>query len=276
MLSTQDLSARRQAFRKLHESGCFVIPNPWDRGSARYLAQLGFKALATTSSGAAWSAGKADGQMSLQEVLAHLRELVEATALPINADFESGFADTAQGVAINVRLAMDTGVAGLSIEDATGNADEPLRDIASAVERIRAARAAIDEAGGEMLLVGRAENFIVGRPDLDDTIRRLRAYADAGADCLYAPGIKTREQISAVVNAVAPKPVNLLVGSASEFTLDEIQALGVRRVSVGGALARTAWGGFTRAAELIATQGKFDGFSGAASGVDLNRLMRQQ
>ena len=274
MLSTHDVSARRQAFRRLHESGCFVIPNPWDAGSARYLQQLGFKALATTSSGAAWRHAKADGQMSLEETLSHLREMVAATSLPVNADFEGGYATDAAGVARNVRLAVDTGVAGLSIEDSTGDANEPLRDIASAVERMRAARAAIDEAGGETLLVGRAENFIVGRPDLADAIRRLQAYADAGADCLYAPGIATREQIAAVVAAVAPKPVNLLIGSTSELTLHDIEALGVRRVSVGGALARSAWGGFMRAAQLIAAEGRFDGFAGAASGAQLNGLMR--
>jgi 2-methylisocitrate lyase-like PEP mutase family enzyme len=274
MLSSQDISARRSAFRQLHRSGCFVIPNPWDAGSARYLAHLGFKALASTSSGAAWSRAKADGQMSLQEVLAHLRELAAATALPLNADFEAGYAADAEGVAANVREAIATGVAGLSIEDSTGDASAPLRDIASAVERIRAARAAIDETGGETLLVGRAENFIVGRPDLDDAIRRLKAYADAGADCLYAPGISTREQIEAVVKAVAPKPVNLLVGSTSAFTVSEIEAMGVRRISVGGALARAAWGGFMRAAQMIATEGKFDGFAGAAPGSELNKLMR--
>ena len=204
MLSPQDVSARRRAFRKLHESGCFVIPNPWDIGSARYLQGLGFKALATTSSGAAWRHARADGQLSVEETLVHLREMVAATGLPVNADFEHGFARDAAGVARNVRLAVDTGVAGLSIEDSTGDASEPLRDIAAAVERIQAARAAIDETGGETLLVGRAENFIVGRPDLHDAIRRLQAYAEAGADCLYAPGIKTREQIAAVVAAVAP------------------------------------------------------------------------
>lgn len=275
MLSPHDVSARRRAFRRLHESGCFVIPNPWDRGSARYLWRLGFKALATTSSGAAWRDAKADGQMSLEETLAHLREMVAATPLPVNADFEAGFAADAAGVARNVRLALDAGVAGLSIEDSTGDPTEPLRDIASAVERIRAARAAIDEAGGETLLVGRAENFFVGRPDLGDAIRRLQAYAEAGADCLYAPGITTREQIAAVVEAVAPKPVNLLVGSATELTLRDIEALGVRRVSVGGALARVAWGGFMRAAQMIAADGSFDGFAGAAAGAELNKLMRE-
>jgi 2-methylisocitrate lyase-like PEP mutase family enzyme len=270
-----DVSARRQAFRQLHQSGCFVIPNPWDRGSARYLQQLGFKALATTSSGAAWSAGKADGQMDLEETLAHLREMVAATELPVNADFEAGFAADAAGVAVNVRRAVDTGVAGVSIEDSTGDANDPLRDIPSAVERMRAARAAIDEAGGDVLLIGRAENFFVGRPDLDDAIRRLQAYAEAGADCLYAPGIKTREQIAAVVKAVAPKPVNLLVGSVTELTLRDIEALGVRRISVGGAMARTAWGGFMRAAQMIAAEGRFDGFANAAAGAELNALMRE-
>lgn len=275
MLSPHDVSARRRAFHQLHESGCFVIPNPWDRGSARYLQHLGFKALATTSSGAAWSKGMADGQMTLEETLGHLREMTAATPLPVNADFEAGFAADAAGVARNVRLAVDTGVAGLSIEDSTGDASEPLRDIASSVERIRAARAAIDEAGGETLLVGRAENFFVGRPDLDDAIRRLQAYAEAGADCLYAPGIKTREQIAAVVEAVAPKPVNLLIGFPTDLTLRDIEALGVRRVSVGGALARSAWGGFMRAAQMIAEDGKFDGFEGAAAGAQLNGLMRE-
>lgn len=274
MLSPHDVSARRRAFRQLHESGCFVIPNPWDVGSARYLQQLGFKALATTSSGAAWRQARADGQMSGEETLAHVREMVEATELPVNADFEAGFAPDAEGVARNVRLAVEAGVAGLSIEDSTGDPDAPLRDIASAVERIRAARAAIDAAGGDTLLVGRAENFFAGRPDLDDAIRRLQAYAEAGADCLYAPGIKTREQIAAVVAAVAPKPVNLLVGFTTELTLADIAALGVRRVSVGGALARTAWGGFMRAAQMIASEGRFDGFAGAASGAELNGLFK--
>jgi 2-methylisocitrate lyase-like PEP mutase family enzyme len=270
------VSARRHAFRRLHESGCFVIPNPWDAGSAKYLQKLGFQAVATTSSGAAWSCGKADGQMTVGEVLAHLREMAEATSLPVNADFEAGFADDAAGVARNVRLAVDTGVAGLSIEDSTGDAAAPIRDLAVSVERIRAARSAIDEAGGEAMLVGRAENFLWGRTDLDDTVRRLKAYADAGADCLYAPGLKTREQITAVVQAVAPKPLNLLIGGTSDLTLRDAQAMGVRRISVGGALARSAWGGFMRAAQQIANEGRFDGFAGAASGMELNALMRGQ
>jgi 2-methylisocitrate lyase-like PEP mutase family enzyme len=266
---------KRRAFRQLHEAGCFVIPNPWDVGSARFLQSLGFKALATTSSGFAWSQGRPDGGISRDVALAHLNAIVAATDLPVNADFESGFATHAAGVEESVRLAVETGVAGLSIEDSTGDAAKPLYELGVAVERIRAARKAIDKAGGDTLLVGRAECFLVGRPDLDETIERLKAYAHAGADCLYAPGIAARDQITAVVAAVAPKPVNLLVGSASEFTLKEISALGVRRVSVGGALARSAWGGFMRAARLIAEQGKFDEFANGASGRELNSFFTQ-
>jgi 2-methylisocitrate lyase-like PEP mutase family enzyme len=265
---------KRRAFRQLHEAGCFVIPNPWDVGSARFLQSLGFKALATTSSGFAWSRGRPDGGISRDVALAHLRDMVAATDLPVNADFESGFAMDAAGVEESVGLAIETGVAGLSIEDSTGDAAKPLYDLGVAVERIRAARKAIDKAGGDTLLVGRAECFLVGRPDLDETIERLKAYAHAGADCLYAPGIAARDQIAAVVAAIAPKPFNLLVGSASELTLKEISALGVRRVSVGGALARSAWGGFMRAARLIAEQGKFDEFANGASGRELNSFFR--
>ena len=263
---------RRQAFRRLHESGCFVIPNPWDVGSARYLQILGFKALATTSSGHAWSHGFAAGAIPLGGVLAHLQEIVGASDLPVNADFGNGFALDIAGVEVNVGLAVKTGVAGVSIEDATGNADKPLYDIDTAVSRIRAARRAIDKAGGDTLLVGRAECFLVGHPDLDETILRLKLYAEAGADCLYAPGITTKQQIAAVVKAVAPKPVNLLVGSAGGLTMEEIAALGVRRISVGGALARTAWGAFAHAAKLIAEQGRFDGFASALPGQEIDSL----
>jgi 2-methylisocitrate lyase-like PEP mutase family enzyme len=269
-LSRSDALARRAAFRTLHESGCFVIPNPWDVGSARYLQGLGFQALATTSSGAAWSHGLPDSGMDCDAVLAHLAQMVQATPLPLNADFEAGYARDADGVAANVKRAVALGVAGLSIEDATGQPDDPVRDIASAVERLRAARAAIDEDDSQALLVGRAENFIVGRPDLDDTLRRLRAYAEAGADVLYAPGIRTPEQIRAVVDAVAPKPVNLLIGADLGLTVAQAAALGVRRISVGGALARCAWGAFQRAARAIADEGRFDGFAQAASGNTLN------
>jgi 2-methylisocitrate lyase-like PEP mutase family enzyme len=266
------LEARRDAFKALHRSGCFVIPNPWDAGSARYLASLGFKALATTSSGYAWSQGRADGSVPRAGVLAYLRTIVEATDLPVNADFEAGYAADPAGVAESVRMAIDTGVAGLSIEDSTYDERQPLRDIDDAVKRMRAARAAIDESGTGTMLVGRAENFIVERPDLDDTIKRLKAYSAAGADCLYAPGIRTREQITAVVAAVAPKPVNLLIGFPSELTLKDAEAMGVRRISVGGALARCAWAGFMRTAQSIAREGRFDGFEGAASGKELNAL----
>jgi len=266
------IADKRRAFHKLHETGCFVIPNPWDVGSARYLQSLGFKALATTSSGFAWSHGHRDGGMSRDRVLDHLTQMVEATDLPINADFEHGYAPDAAGVAESVRLAVETGVAGLSIEDSTGLASKPLFDRDEAVMRIRAARTAIDKAGGDTMLVGRAEGFLVGQPDIEQVIARLKAYAHAGADCLYAPGIRSTQDISAVVAAVAPKPVNLLVGFNADLNMADIAALGVRRVSVGGALARAAWGGFMRAAKLIAEQGKFDGFVDAASGNALNTI----
>jgi len=266
------ITDKRRVFHQLHAAGCFVIPNPWDVGSARFLESVGFKALATTSSGFAWSQGRADNSITREMALAHLQAMVAATDLPINADFESGFGADAAGVAESVKLAVETGVAGLSIEDSTGDAARPLFDIDTAVARLRAARQAIDRAGGDTLLVGRAECFLVGRPDLDETIARLKAYAQAGADCLYAPGLRTREQITAVVAAVAPKPVNLLLGSTTEFTLQSVAALGVRRISVGGAMARAAWGGFMRAARLIAEEGRFDGFANAASGQELNAL----
>jgi 2-methylisocitrate lyase-like PEP mutase family enzyme len=264
------IADKRRTFHRLHQEGCFVLPNPWDVGSAKYLQSLGYKALATTSSGFAWSHGHCDGGMSRDRVLDHFTEMVEATDLPVNADYEHGFAPDAGGVAESVRLAVETGVAGLSIEDSTGQAAHPLFDADTAVERIRAARKAIDKAGSDTLLVGRAECFLVGQPDIDLAIARLKAYSNAGADCLYAPGIRSREDIVAVVAAVAPKPVNLLIGFNAELDLAQIAALGVRRVSVGGALARAAWGGFMRAAKLIVEQGKFDGFADAASGSALN------
>ena len=261
---------KRRAFRGLHAKGCFVIPNPWDVGSARMLEQLGFKALATTSSGFAWSQGRADSEVSRNVVLEHLRTMCAASDLPINADFEAGYATSPTGVAESVRMAIATGVAGLSIEDATYDDADPLRSIEDAVARLKAARAAIDESGGDTLLVGRAENFIVGRPDLDDAIRRLKAYSEAGADCLYAPGIKTRDQITAVVKAVAPKPVNLLIGFPTDLSVADVEAMGVRRISVGGALARMAWAGFLQGAKTIAEKGRFDAFAYAASGKELN------
>ena len=272
--SPSSTADKRRRFHELHRSGCFVIPNPWDGGSARYLQALGFQALATTSSGFAWSQGRPDGGMSRDAVLAHLRAMVAATDLPLNADFEGGFAHDPDGVAQSVRLAVETGVAGLSIEDSTGHAAKPLYDIDDAVARMRAARRAIDGTGGDTLLVGRAECFLVGRPDIDETISRLQAYANAGADCLYAPGIRSPEHIRRVVESVAPKPVNLLVGSAVTASVAEIAALGVRRISVGGALARAAWGGFIRAAKTLAEQGRFDGFADAVPHDAIQSSMR--
>lgn len=269
-----DTQQKRAFFRQLHAQGCFVLPNPWDVGSARYLQRQGFQALATTSAGCAWSEGRPDGAVSLQATLAHLRVMAAATPLPLNADFGDGFGATPQAVQEAVAAAIDTGIAALSIEDASGVADAPLRPIGQAVERLRAARAAIDRAGGDVLLVGRAENFFVGVPDLQDTLQRLRAYAEAGADVLYAPGISTREQISAVVAAAGSKPVNLLVGGPTPLRLQDIAALGIRRVSLGGALARAAWGGLMQATQPIVQDGRFDGLQQAASGTALNALFR--
>ncbi|MDB5956462.1 isocitrate lyase/phosphoenolpyruvate mutase family protein [Ramlibacter sp.] len=272
---SDSVQAKRAAFRALHEQGCFVLPNPWDVGSARMLQGLGFQALATTSSGHAWSLGRPDGTASRAAILEHVRSLVEATELPVNLDFEDGFAQHPEGVAESVRLAIATGVAGVSIEDSTGDPAQPVRDLDDSIARVRAARSAIDASGEDVLLVGRAENFFLGRPDLADTIKRLQAYAEAGADCLYAPGIRTREQIAAVVAAVAPRPVNLLVGSPIGLTLAEIAELGVRRISIGGGLARAAWGGFLRAARSIAQEGRFDALGEATPGTELNTFFRQ-
>ena len=274
-MSTRDSSERRRQFRALHQQGCFVLPNPWDVGSARYLQSMGFKALASTSSGHAWSQGKADGAEDLEQVLAHLREMVDATSLPVNADFGDGFGATPADVEHAVLRAIDTGVAGLSIEDACPDPFQPLRPLDEAVVRLRAARAAIDRSGADVMLIGRAENFFVGQADIDDTVLRLRAYADAGADCLYAPGIVQRAHIEAVVAAVAPKPVNLLVGGPSTFSLQDIAAMGVRRVSLGGALARAAWGGFMQATQLLQEQGSFAGLEGATQGATLNALFER-
>jgi 2-methylisocitrate lyase-like PEP mutase family enzyme len=262
---------KRAAFRKLHESGCFVLPNPWDVGSAKAMQQLGFKAIASTSAGFAWSIGKADNRVTLEEILQHLTALCSAVDLPVNADFEGGFAHKPEKVAANVARAVKTGVAGLSIEDSTGDAAKPLYERAFAVERIKAARSAIDADKSEVLLVGRCEGFLVGQTDLNMVIDRLNAYAEAGAECLYAPGIKTKDQISAVVKAVHPKPVNLLIGS-SGLSVAEAAALGVRRISVGGSLARTAWGGFMRAAREIAEQGRFTELGNGYLGGELNKM----
>ncbi len=258
-------------FRRLHEAGCFVLPNPWDAGSAKALQHLGFKAIASTSAGFAWSIGKADNRVALDEVCEHLTALCTAVDLPVNADFEGGFAHKPEKVAANVARAVKTGVAGLSIEDSTGDSANPLYERAFAIERIKAARSAIDADNSGVLLVGRCEGFLVGQADLNMVIDRLQAYAEAGADCLYAPGIKTREQISAVVKAVHPKPVNLLIG-ASGLLVAEAADLGVRRISVGGSLARTAWGGFMRAAGEIAEKGTFTELGNGYPGGELNKM----
>ena len=266
------ISDKRRAFRALHQSGCFVIPNPWNIGSARYLQGLGFKALATTSSGHAHSIGCSDGDVNRDMVLAHCRELAHATDIPLNADFESGYADDPDEVAANVRLCVDTGVAGLSIEDATGNDADPLYDFDLAVKRVRAARDAIDKAGRDVIFTARTEGFLKNRPDLDETIRRLKAFADAGADCLYSPGIKTREQITATIKAVAPKPVNFLNSGPFGFTVSDLAALGVRRISVGGTLARVAMNAFVLSARQISQEGKFDSFAGVVPNAELNKF----
>ncbi len=246
-------------FRRLHASGSFVMPNAWDAGSARALEQIGFQALATTSAGFAWTLGRADNQVTLDQALEHLRSVAAAVHVPVNADFEGGFAVDPEQVAANVKLAAATGVAGLSIEDSTGDDLHPLHDFDLAVERVRAARRAIDESGTGVVLTGRSEGFVCGRPDIDETIRRLRAYAEAGADCLFAPRIATAEHVAAIIAAVSPKPVNLLI-NAPFMTVAEAAALGVRRISVGGTLARTAWAGFLQAAQEIADLGTFSRF----------------
>jgi len=266
---------KRANFRKLHESGCFVLPNPWDAGSARILEGMGFKALASTSSGFAWSTGHRDNSVSCDEVVAHLKALCEATDLPVNADFEAGFADDPSGVAANVARGVETGVAGLSIEDSTGDASAPLYEMTLAVERMRAARSAIDARGGGVMLVGRCEGFLVGQPDIKATIARLTAYAEAGADCLYAPGIKTKEHIAAVVKELAPKPINVL-WTNPDLTVAGLADLGVRRISVGGALARTAWGAFIKAARELADTGSFAGMAQAIPNGEMNALFAKR
>lgn len=251
--------SRIAEFHRLHSAGCFVMPNPWDAGSARALEQLGFMALATTSAGLAWTLGRADTQVSRDQVLDHLRLIVGAVTVPVNADFEGGYAVEPADVAANVSMATDTGIAGLSIEDASGDETNPLFDFDLAVRRVAAARGAIDKSGTNIVLTGRSEGFVCGRPDIDETVRRLVAYAEAGADCLYAPRIVELEHVSAIVAAVSPKPVNLLI-NAPFITVAEAAQLGVRRISVGGTLARTAWDGFLKAAGEIADTGTFSRF----------------
>lgn len=251
---------KRAAYRKLHESGCFVQPNPWDVGSARYLQSLGFPALATTSAGFAWTTGKPDTGAGLEDTLSHLTELAAACDVPLNADFENAFAHDADGVARHVTLAIATGIAGLSVEDSTGDAAKPLYDFDHALARVKAARAAVDRTQSGVVLTARAECFLVGVNDLSETIRRLTAYAQAGADCLYAPGLRSREDIMAVIQAVAPKPVNIL-NAAPAFNVADLAAMGARRISIGSALARTAWAAAMTAAKDLATQGSFGAFA---------------
>ncbi len=260
---------KRATFRKMHDSGCFILPNPFDVGSAKALQHLGFKALASSSAGFAWTIGRADNRVTVDDVCQHLSALCGAVDLPVNADFEGGFAVEPAAVAANVARGVGTGVAGLSIEDSTGDKDKPIYDRALAIDRIKAARAAIGDSG--TLLVGRCEAYLWGVSDLKLVIDRLTAYADAGADCLYAPGLKTREDIAAVVKAVAPKPFNLLIG-ASGLSLAEAADLGVRRISVGGSLARAAWGGFMRAAKEMAEKGTFSELANGYPGGELNKM----
>jgi len=264
-------SDKVETFRTLHQEGCFVMPNPWDAGSAVVLEQMGFEALATTSAGFAWSVGRPDQRVERAEMLEHLREIAGAVDVPVNADFEGGYADDPDGVAESVALAAATGIAGLSIEDSTRHGDEPLYPFDVAVERIRAARQAIDESGTGIVLTGRSEGFVAGRPDLDETIRRLQAYAEAGADCLYAPFVDTAEQVSAIVAAVAPKPVNLLVHKPF-ITVSEAAGLGVRRISVGGSLARVAQASFAAAAQEIADDGTFTRFANLPNNAAVNAV----
>jgi 2-methylisocitrate lyase-like PEP mutase family enzyme len=275
MRSTQTSLAAK--FRALHEAGCFVLPNPWDIGTAIYLERLGFKALATTSAGFAFSRGKPDGGVPRDEMLAHICEIVKATALPINADFHAGYADEPEDVATNVQLCVETGVAGLSIEDSTGRSDCPLYEKKLAIERIRAARAAIDASKTGVVLSGRCEAWLVGDPDpLRTALGRLTAYAEAGADCLYAPGVSDPGEIAQIVNAVAPKPVNVLVsGFNHQLTLSDLADLGVRRISVGSGLALAAWGAFLRAAQDIKANGTFTLLVNNAPSAELNELFRQ-
>jgi 2-methylisocitrate lyase-like PEP mutase family enzyme len=264
-------------FHTLHESGCFVIPNPWDVGTAIYLERLGFKALATTSAGFAFSRGKPDGGVPRDEMLAHIREIVDATSLPVNADFQAGYADEPEEVARNVELCIETGAAGLSIEDNSGHTNQPLYEKELAIDRIRAARSAIDCSKSGVVLTGRCEAWLVAHADpLRTALDRLMAYAEAGADCLYAPGVTKPNEIAQIVKTVAPKAVNVLVsGFNCQLTVLELANLGVRRISVGSGLALAAWGAFVRAAREIKTNGTFDLLANNAPSADLNELFHR-
>ena len=270
----KSIDEKRAEFRRLHESGCFAIPNPWDVGTAKYLQHLGFKAIATTSAGFAFSRGLADGSVKRDNMIAHIRELVEATDIPVNADFENGYADDPNWCAENARLCTETGVAGLSIEDAANRKESPIYDVDLAVERIHAVREALH--GTEVLLVARAEGFLVGRENLDQIIKRLVKYSEAGAGCLYAPGFDKCEEIKAILEAVAPKPVNVLIGRAGGLSMRDAEKLGARRVSVGGAFARAAWGGFIRSAKELLEKGTFEELKRAVSYADLQEFFQAQ
>jgi 2-methylisocitrate lyase-like PEP mutase family enzyme len=273
-MSAKDFTARRNVFRRLHSSGCFVIPNPWDAGSARYLQRLGFQALATTSAGFAFSLGSSDGAVSRDSILRNVADIVTAVDLPVNADFESGYAQDPDGVAANVRSCVETGVAGLSIEDRSGDELKPLYDLPLAVERIQAARQAVGDSG--VLLTARAECYLVGHPDsLKESIRRLQAYREAGADVLYAPGVVDRAEIEAMIKELQPAPLNVLMSRNTGLTVADLAALGVRRISVGSSLSRAAWTGFMRAAQKIAAEGSFAGFDGLVPFAEINDLFRQ-
>ena len=277
-MQDSDFTARRAAFRKLHQSGCFVIPNPWDIGTARYLRGLGYKALATTSAGFAFSRGLPDAEWAVSRdlMLGHIAEIVASVDLPVNADFESGYAHEPESVAENVRLCIETGVAGLSIEDVSGNPDHPLYELPLAIERIHAARQAVDASGADVLLTARAECFLVGHSDpLRESIRRLQAYAAAGADVLYAPGPTKREDVQAIVNTVAPKPINILLSANTGLSVPDLAALGVRRISTGSGLSRAAWTGFIRAAKEMAEQGTTTAFDGMTPYVELNKFFEE-
>ena len=276
-MTPQQTSAAAK-FQSLHESGCFVLPNPWDIGTAIYLQRLDFKALATTSAGFAFSRGKPDGGVSRDEMLAHIREIVEATSLPVNADFLNGFADKPENVAANVKLCIATGVAGLSVEDNSQNPAAPLYERKLAIERIRAARSAIDDSKTGVVLTGRCEAWLVGDHNpLHTALDRLAAYAEAGADCLYAPAVSDPNEIAQIVKTVAPKPVNVLVsGFNHQLSLSQLVDLGVRRISVGSGLALAAWGAFLRAAKDISANGTFNLLADNASSADLNELFRNK
>lgn len=265
------VAQKRADFRRFHEAGCFLMPNPWDSGSARYLQSLGFKAIASSSAGFAWTQGRSDNAVTRDMVLNHIRDLAAAVDIPVNADFEGGFAHDAEGVAANVKLAVATGVAGLSIEDFNGNRDDPLYHFAHAVDRIRAARAAIDETGASVVLTARTEGYVFGRPDLRETINRLTAFAEAGADCVFAPGLRNPDDIRAVVQAVTPTPVNV-VGTVPGFSVALLANLGVRRISTASALPRAAWAGFMAAAKEMAETGTMDFLARTVSHTELNKL----